>query len=71
MVLKDHNAVTLVRLVHAAPRSRVKHSTNEPLSKCGGIDFKNHNVYPLICTLKSKKAYLQQTLMLYIIHMFE
>ena len=29
--LKDHNAVTPVRLEPAAPRSRVKHSTTEPL----------------------------------------
>ena len=29
--LKDHNAVTSVRLEPAAPRSRVKHSTTEPL----------------------------------------
>ena len=28
---QGHNAVTLVRLEPAAPRSRVKHSTNEPL----------------------------------------
>ena len=28
---KDHNAVTPVRLEPAAPRSRVKHSTTEPL----------------------------------------
>ena len=31
VLLKDHNAVTLVRLEPAAPRSWVKHSTNEPL----------------------------------------
>ena len=30
-MLKDHNAVTQVRLEPAAPLSRVKHSTNEPL----------------------------------------
>ena len=30
-MLKDHNAVTIVRLEPAAPRSRVKHSTTEPL----------------------------------------
>ena len=29
--LKDHNAVTLVRLEPTAPRSQVKHSTTEPL----------------------------------------
>ena len=31
VLLKDHNAVTLVRLEPAALRSRVKHSTTEPL----------------------------------------
>ena len=30
-MLKDHNAVTPVRLEPAASRSRVKHSTTEPL----------------------------------------
>ena len=30
-MLKDHNAVTPVRLESAASRSRVKHSTTEPL----------------------------------------
>ena len=30
-MLKDHNAVTPVRLELAAPPSRVKHSTTEPL----------------------------------------
>ena len=31
LLLKDHNAVTPVRLEPAAPRSSVKHSTTEPL----------------------------------------
>ena len=31
VLLKDHNAVTPVRLAPAAPPSRVKHSTTEPL----------------------------------------
>ena len=31
VLLKDHKAVTLVRLKPAAPWSRVKHSTTEPL----------------------------------------
>ena len=31
VLLKDHNAVTPVRLELVAPRSRVKHSTTEPL----------------------------------------
>ena len=30
-MLKDHKAVTMVRLEHAALRSRVKHSTTKPL----------------------------------------
>ena len=31
VLLKDHNAVTLVRLEPAVPGSGVKHSTTEPL----------------------------------------
>ena len=31
ILLKDHNAVTLVRLEPAATQSRVNHSTTEPL----------------------------------------
>ena len=31
VLLKDHNAVTPVRFEPMAPRSRVKHSTTEPL----------------------------------------
>ena len=31
VLLKDHNTVTPVRLKPATPRSRVKHSTTEPL----------------------------------------
>ena len=31
VLLKDHNAVTPVRLEPATPRSRVKHSTTKPL----------------------------------------
>ena len=31
VLLKDHDAVRLVRLEPAAPRTRVKHSTTEPL----------------------------------------
>ena len=31
VLLEDHNAVTPVRLELVAPRSRVKHSTTEPL----------------------------------------
>ena len=31
VLFKDHNAVMLVRLKPAAPRSRIKYSTNEPL----------------------------------------
>ena len=36
-LLKDHNAVTLVRLEPAASRSQVKHSTTEPLSHCARL----------------------------------
>ena len=31
VLLKDHNAVTPARLEPAAPRSRIKHSTTEPM----------------------------------------
>ena len=34
VLLKDHNAVTAVRLEPAAPLSQVKHSTTEPLRSC-------------------------------------
>ena len=36
VLLKDHNAVTPVRLKPAASRSRVKHSTTEPLRSLRG-----------------------------------
>ena len=36
-MLKDHNAVTLLRLEPAAPWSRVKHSTTEPLRSLKNI----------------------------------
>ena len=39
VLLKDHNAVTPVWLEPAAPQSRVKHSTTEPL----------HSLYTFIC----------------------
>ena len=38
VLLKDHNAVTPVRLEPAALRSRVKHSTTEPLRSHNIID---------------------------------
>ena len=38
-MLKDHNAVTLVRLEPAASRSRVKHPTTEPLIGYGQCCF--------------------------------
>ena len=45
VLLKDHNAVTPVRLEPAALRSRVKHSTTEPLrSKVRGLSCKP-NIY--------------------------
>ena len=39
VLLKDHNTVMRVRLEPAAPKSRVKHSTTEPL----GSLHKNEN----------------------------
>ena len=42
VLLKDHNAVTPVRLEPAALRSRVKHSTTEPL--------RSLILYPLLST---------------------
>ena len=44
VLLKDHSAVTPVRLEPAASRSRVKHSTTEPLhysKTCVKLPFKN------------------------------
>ena len=38
VLLKDHNAVTTVRLEPAASRSRVKHSTTEPLCSWSSSD---------------------------------
>ena len=39
-MLKDHNTVKLVRLEPATPRSRVKHTTTEPLrSLHKGLDI--------------------------------
>ena len=39
MLLKDHNAVTSVRLEPATLRSRVKHSTTEPLRSLQSVKF--------------------------------
>ena len=39
---QGHNTVTLVRLEPAAPRSRVKHSTTEPLRSLGKRSFHCH-----------------------------
>ena len=49
VLLKDHNAVTLVRLEPAAPRSRVKHSTTELPLFCYDASFSFH----VITLLKS------------------
>ena len=52
VLLKDHNAVTPVRLKPAAPRSRVKHSTTEPLRSVGPrceTGYKN-STRPLVIT---------------------
>ena len=46
VLLKDHNAVTPVRLKPAAPPSRVKHSTTEPLRSLDP-DQGRHSVYIL------------------------
>ena len=41
VLLKDHNTVTSVRLEPAALRSRVKHSTTEPLRSLLQFMFRN------------------------------
>ena len=46
VLLKDNNAVRLVRLEPAAPRSQVKHSTTEPLRS-----LKNFDVMTLVVML--------------------
>ena len=43
VLLKDHNAVTPVRLEPAALRSRVKHSTTEPLRSLA-MDERQYNL---------------------------
>ena len=40
---QGHNAVTPVRLAPAAPRSRVKHSTTEPLRSLVLINSTDHD----------------------------
>ena len=44
-MLKDHNAVTPVRLEPAASRSRVKHSTTEPLPSLEGCMSQGLGIY--------------------------
>ena len=46
VLLKDHKDVTPVRLKLAASRSRVKHSTTEPL-RSQEIDEMAHMKYPV------------------------
>ena len=48
-MLKDHNTVTPVRLEPAASRSRVKHSTTEPLRS----HDKQADIIDVGCSLKS------------------
>ena len=48
VLLKDHDAVTPVRLKPAAPLFRVKHSTTEPLRSLALIVIKRFNHYPLL-----------------------
>ena len=52
-MLKDHKAVTPVRLEPAAPRSRVKHSTTEPL--------RSHNDFVRINKIKDITAINRKT----------
>ena len=51
---KDHNAVTLVRLEPAAPQSRGKHSTTEPLRSLNNFVVTHRNCH--ICELISKRS---------------
>ena len=46
-MLKDHNAVTPMRLEPAAPKSRVKHSTTEPL--CSPSPFRGQKFHLSAC----------------------
>ena len=57
VLLKGHNKVTPERLEPAAPRSRVKHSTTEPLSsQCIIVKKKTKNWFsrPIIAWCRSK-----------------
>ena len=55
VLLKDHNAVTPVRLEPAAPRSRVKHSTSEPLRFLKGRNTNKITIASSICRRKQYK----------------
>ena len=48
VLIKDHNAVTPVRLEPAAPRSRVKHCTIEPLHSLSCQTYMKHASLPII-----------------------
>ena len=55
---QGHNAVTLVRLEPATARSRVKHSTTEPLERSG----EHKNIQPgllVICVLSKQYQSIQ------------
>ena len=66
VLLKDHNAVTLVKLEPATPRSRVKHSTTEPLRSLQIC------IYPTVLTfvLGVQKNHLIETVLLSIYNKF-
>ena len=51
VLLKDHNIVTAVRLEPAAPRSRVKHSTTEPLRSLDEEDRRFGLKCMCLCTI--------------------
>ena len=63
-MLKDHNAVMLVRFEPAAPRSRVKHSTTEPLRSLWGkeLEFVNNN-YGISSDLRPQIQFYDDTLL--------
>ena len=57
VLLKDHNAVTPVRLEPAAPRPRVKHSSTEPLRSLMPINKTNESVILTSITQRSLGKY--------------
>ena len=63
VLLKDHNAVTQVRLEPAVPRSQVKHSTTEPLRSLmlSWIEHEKKS-YNLETRLKVSSSYLEENM---------